>query len=486
MASLDEIRQERIGKLQKLKAAGLDPYPIESRRDHELAEVARKFAILSKRQKPIHLVGRVRAIRGQGAISFVDLDDGTGKLQALFKSGPSNKLRANDLDEAQFKLFSETVDIGDFIEVAGTLFVTKRKEKTILVSGWRMLAKSLRPLPDKWHGLQDVEERFRRRYLDTLMAPEVKERFVLRSRLISAIREFLDQADFLEVETPMLQPLAGGATAKPFVTHHQALDIDLYLRVAPELYLKEMLIGGFSKVYELGRSFRNEGIDATHNPEFTSIEAYAAYSTPVEQRALVEKLFKTVVKKVFGQTLPKFVVVTFADLLKKHTLIADLGAISDKDLQLKANQFGIKVEPHEDREKILDNIYKKLCRPKLIEPTFIIDYPAACSPLAKHRANKPELIDRFQLVMSGVELVNGFAELNDPLDQRERFSEQEKKRQGGDEEAQPKDEAYLEAMEYGLPPACGWGLGIDRLLMLLTGTRNIKEVIFFPTLKPRE
>ncbi len=477
MASLEEIRAERINKLEQLRAAGREAYPLETKRDYSLAEVVAKFATLAKK-KNLHLVGRVRAIRGQGAIIFVDLDDGTGKFQALLKSG---------LSTTDFNLFTETVDLGDFIEVAGPLFVTKRQEKTIEVKNWQMLAKSLRPLPDKWHGLQDVEERFRRRYLDSLVSPEVKARFITRSRVISTIREFLDKAGFLEVETPILQPLAGGASAKPFVTHHQALDIDLYLRVAPELYLKEMLIGGFPKVYEIGRNFRNEGIDATHNPEFTSVEAYAAYSNPVEQRALIEKLFKVLFKKVGGgKTLEKFAVITFADLLKKQTLIADIASIGDKELQLKASQFGIEVESPDGREKILDNIYKKLCRPKLIQPTFIVDYPTAASPLAKRRADKPDLIDRFQLVIGGVELVNGFAELNDPLDQRARFEAQEIRRQAGDAEAQPKDEAYLEALEYGLPPACGWGLGLDRLVMLLTDTQNIREVIFFPTLKPRE
>ncbi|MBX4216171.1 hypothetical protein KW797_04455 [Candidatus Parcubacteria bacterium] len=294
MASLEELRDERLKKLSLLKERGMAPYPVVSARTATLAEAAASFAKLSKKKKGVALAGRIMAIRGQGALIFFDLFDGTGSFQGLLKRG--------ETDEAMQALFTEAVDIGDFVEIEGSLFVTKRKEKTMLVKGWRMLSKSLRPLPDKWHGLEDFEGRLRHRYLDTLMSEEVRGRFLVRSRIIAALRAELDAAGYLEVETPMLQPQAGGALAEPFKTHHNALDIDLYLRIAPELYLKQLLVGGFTKVYELGRNFRNEGIDVTHNPEFTMLEYYEAYSDAARQMAFVEKLVKSVVKKATKKT----------------------------------------------------------------------------------------------------------------------------------------------------------------------------------------
>lgn len=489
MASLESLRQERLKKLETLQAAGKEVYPAVAGLTHTLAQVKGRFATLEKAGKTLKLGGRVMALRGQGALIFVDLDDGTGRIQGLLKKG--------EIDNKELELFANTVDVGDFVAITGTLFVSKRGEKTILAEEWQMLSKSLRPLPDKWDGLKDTEERYRRRYVDSLMNEEVKQRFELRSDLITEIRNLLNKDGFMEVETPILQPTPGGATAVPFVTHHEALDMDLYLRIAPELYLKEMLIGGFPKVYELGRSFRNEGIDVTHNPEFTTIEAYAAYSSPDEEMKRVETIFKKLVQKVLKKKSfaydkekidlsKKFARVTFYDLLKRHAMITNPESMTDDELKLKASQLGVKVDKGMGREKIFDGIYKKACRPKLIQPTFIIDYPAEFAPLAKRQADNPNLIDRFQLVVGGLELVNGFAELNDPVDQRARFEEQEKRRKDGDDEAQIKDESFLEAMEYGLPPATGWGLGIDRLTMLLSDTHNIREVIYFPTLRPRE
>lgn len=487
MASLEELRTERLKKLELLRLSGVNPYPVAVRKDYDLDQVIEKFDKLTTRKKPITLAGRVRALRGQGGILFFDFEDGTASFQGVLKK--------DEMVEKDFQLFRDTVDLGDFIQISGSLFVTNREEKTLAVKEWKMLAKSLRPLPGEWSGLADVEERFRRRYLDSLMSPEVKKRFILRSKLATAIRTFLGVNGFLEVETPMLQPQAGGATAAPFVTHHQTLSLDLYLRVAPELYLKEMLVGGFPKVFEFGRSFRNEGIDATHNPEFTSLEVYTAYSTPKEQRELVTELLQTLVQEATGGTeivyqgnqisFDEIPTVSFLDLLKKYTLLTDLD-VSDEELKLKANQFGVKVEAGEGRDKILDALYKKVCRPKLVQPVFIVDYPVEFSPLAKREDGKADLIDRFQLVAGGLELVNGFAELNDPLEQAERFAEQEKRREAGDKEAQKKDAEYTEAMEYGMPPACGWGLGFDRLVMLFSDTPNIREVIFFPTLRPKE
>jgi len=489
MASLEEIRSERIKKLNNIKEKGINPYPVSSTRDLSIDDVVLDFTKFSKRKNPTNIVGRVTAMRGQGALVFFDLNDGTGTLQGLLKKG--------EVKEEVQKFFIDSVDIGDFIEVKGTFLVTKRKEKSILVKDWKMISKSLRSLPDKWHGLQDVEERFRKRYLDTLMSSDVKDRFILRSKIITEFRKLLDTEGFLEVETPILQSMAGGAIAQPFVTHHNALDIDLYLRVAPELYLKKLLVGGFPKVYEIGRSFRNEGVDVTHNPEFTMLEFYESYSDAKKQMVFVEKTLKALTKKIFNKsTIPyggekisfskKFSVVSFFDLLKRYALITHPESVTLDELILKAKQLGVNVSDKDSIEKVLDSIYKKACRPKLIQPTFIVDYPAEFSPFAKRKEDNESLIDRFQLVVGGLEVINAFSELNDPLDQRERYLEQDKKKKEGDSEVSPSDEDYLEAMEYGMPPAGGVGVGIDRIAMLFTDTKNIKEVILFPTMRPRD
>ena len=487
MASIEEIRVTRLTKLETLRKAGLNAYPTTTNRDCDLAEAALKFEKLLKK-KVVSLAGRVMSLRPQGGLIFFTLDDGSGRFQGLIK--------ADEVTPVVFDLFSKTVDIGDFIEVSGTLFVTKRNEKTLRLAGWRMLAKSLRPLPEKWHGLQDVEERFRHRYLDTLMSPEVKERFIFRSKMLSEIRKFYNKAGYIEVETPRLQVLAGGATAEPFVTHHNALDIDFHLTIAQELYLKELLIGNFTKVYEIGRKFRNEGIDATHNPEFTMLESNESYADALSQRQFIEKLFKHLIKKIFNTDsiiyneqkigfAEDFSVITFYDLLKRHALISNPETISKVELALKAAQLGVTVEPGEPLEKIMDNIYKKTCRLKLIQPTFIIDYPVSFNPFAKRKDGNDSLIDRFQLVVGGIELVNAFSELNNPIDQKERYLEQDKKKAKGEHDISPSDLEYLEAMEYGMPPNGGIGIGIDRVAMLFSNARNIKEVILFPTLRPK-
>ncbi len=489
MASLDDIRSERLKKLETLKSAGHNPFPIESHRTHTLAALVDFFDMLLAAEEPVAIVGRVMARRGQGALIFFDLFDGTAKFQGAIKK--------DIVGDEVLDLFQSTVDVGDFIEVSGTLFLTQQGEKTVQVTTWRMLAKSLRPLPDKWHGLQDVEERFRRRYLDSLMDDSVRERFLTRSRLITELRNFLNNEGFLEVETSILQSLAGGATATPFVTHHEALDIDLNLRVAPELDLKKMLVGGFPMIYELGRCFRNEGIDTTHNPEFSMLEAYVSFSDSRKEMARVERLFKHLVFQVSGSYMARcsdqevnfeqpFAVVKYEDLIKQTTGLVDPFTMSIDELHLAAKSLGVTTDGIATKEKIIDHMYKKVARPTIVQPTFLIDYPAAFAPLAKRREDDPSLIDRFQLVAGCVELVNGFSELNDPLDQRERFMEQEKNKAAGDNEAQPKDEDFLEAMEYGMPPACGWGIGVDRLVMLLTDVQNIKEVIYFPTLRPKQ
>ncbi len=487
MASLEELRALRLQKAEALRQKGENPYPSETSRTHTVSELLSLWSKLQKKKKII-LSGRIRAIRGQGGLIFFNLDDGTGSFQGALQKG--------DTPEEALSSFAESADVGDFIEAEGSLFLTKRGEKTLLVKRWKMLVKSLRPLPDKWHGLQDTEERFRRRYLDLVMDGEVKERFLVRSRIISGIRQFLEKDGFVEVETPMFQPLYGGASAVPFTTHYKALETDFYLRISPELYLKRLMAGGMPKVFELNRNFRNEGIDVTHSPEFTMLEFYAAYETADSERVFVEKMLKTIVKKVLGNTQvkfedtsidfsKKFAVVSYFDLFKRFAGLNSAEKMKQAELEVEAKRLGAEVAPGDNAMKILDNIYKKHCRPKLIQPTFIIDYPAEMLPLAKRKIDNPELVDAFQLIIGGMEMVKAFSELNDPIDQRARFEEQEKSKKLGDKEAQSLDEDFLECMEYGIPPAGGVGIGIDRLTMLLTNVKNIREVILFPTLKPK-
>src|SRR3989344_5358568 len=479
MASLEELKENRLQKISKLREKGINPYPIKSNRDFELSEVIKKFTALEKK-KSITIAGRIMAIRVQGGLAFCDLNDGTGVFQGLVKK--------DETGDEIFDLFTETVDIGDFVELTGSLFVSKRGEKTLLAKKWTILSKSLRPLPEKWHGLSDVEERYRRRYLDLLMNEGVKERFILRSKIITEIRKFYDKANYIEVETPRLQSIAGGATAKPFVTHHNALDIDFYLTIAQELYLKELLVGGLNKVYEIGRKFRNEGIDVTHNPEFTMLESQESYADAESQMVFIEKLMRQVVKKIFNGSEIQydsnkidfktgFLRIPFYELIRRYALIPNPESIKSEELQLKASQLGVKFDQNESDEKILDAIYKKVIRPKLIQPIFIVDYPVEFNPFAKRKEDNPKLIDRFQLLVGSLEIVNAFSELNDPLDQKTRYEEQDKKKRSGEGDISPSDKEYLEAMEYGMPPNGGIGIGIDRLAMLLTNQKNIREVI---------
>ncbi len=481
MASLEELRQVRINKLNLLKEKGINPYPIESHIQYSLKEVSEKFEEIEKAAAEVVLGGRIMSLREQGAIIFADLFDGTARFQSL--------VHKEKIGDEAFDLFSKTTDVGDFVEVTGTLFVTKRGQPTIEAHSWTMLSKSLRPLPEKWHGLQDTEERFRRRYLDTLMDEEVRSRFLTRSKIISTIRRILDSESFVEVETPILQGLAGGATALPFKTHFNALDEDFFLRIAPELFLKKLLIGGFPKVYEIGRNFRNEGIDVTHNPEFTMLEFYEAYSDAPKQMVFVEKLIKEVVKTINPSNLEMdfnkpFNVVSYNDLLKKAGVKEGTKA-SREDALAVAESHKIKVAPSDTRAKILDSIYKKFCRPEIIEPTFIVDYPTDYLPLAKRSEGDTSLVSAFQLLIGGLECVKAFSELNDPIDQKERFAKGDEEKKSGDGEAQTTDDEFIEAMEYGQPPAGGVGIGIDRLVMILTNTHNIREVILFPTLRPK-
>src|SRR3989344_181078 len=448
--SLEELRSVRVAKLESLKKAGIDAFPLKINFPIlEISKIKKDFK-KNLRKKGIGVAGRIMAKREHGGSAFLDLYDGFEKLQIF--------IGRDKIGVDSFKLFSENIDVGDFIAISGRSFYTKRKEPTIEAARWQVLAKSLRPLPEKWHGLSDVEERFRKRYLDLLSNPEVKRRFEVRSKVVTEIRKILAEAGYLEVETPALQPLYGGASAEPFVTHHNALHVDLYLRISDELYFKRLLAAGFPKVYEIARDFRNEGIDTTHNPEFTMLEFYEAYSDATKQREFVENIIR-----------------------RLALLVNSDGVITFGNEKIDFSKpFKVKEYP-----EISDEEFKKTVKPSLIQPTFLIDYPVDMLPLTKRKEDNPSLADAFQLYAGGLELVKAFSELNDPIDQRARFESQEKSKEGGDKEAQPLDEDFLEAMEYGIPPAGGVGLGIDRLVMLLTDVKNIKEVILFPTLKPK-
>ncbi|MFH1979407.1 MAG: lysine--tRNA ligase [Patescibacteria group bacterium] len=494
---LEDIRQARLKKLGKIEEMAGNAFPSESIKDFSLSDVVADFSKISRKRRPINLVGRVFGVRGHGGIVFCDFKDGSSDKKNGDLSVLQAYIKKDIVGDEQFSFFEESVDVGDFIEFNGSLFKTKKGERSIKVTSFRFLSKGLMPLPEKWHGLSDVEERFRKRYLDLLMNDEVRTVFVNRSKLVAEIRNFLNKKDFLEVETPILQPIASGALAEPFRTRHNALGIDLFLRIAPELYLKRLLVAGFEKVYEIGRNFRNEGIDMTHNPEFTMLEFYQAYKDSEYARDLVEDLFKTLAKKVSGKKLieydgkeisfsKKFDVVSFYDVIKRHALINNPEETLREDFALKAQQFGIEVSDADTKEKIADNIFKKLCRSKIIQPTFVVDYPVELFHLAKKKKDNLKLADCFQLYIGGLELVKGYSEINSPIEQKNRFEEQQKLRKAGDKEAPEFDKDFIEALEYGMPPAAGVGIGIERLAMFFTDTQNIKEVILFPTMRPKE
>ena len=485
--ALEDLRRERMQKLDRYEAAGRDPYPASVRRTFLIGDAVKKFSTLAKGKKSVSLVGRLRAMREHGGLAFGDLEDGSGSIQLSF---------SRDELEDGYDLVRDVLDIGDFLEVVGVPFKTKRGEPTIKVSVWRIIAKALRPLPEKWHGLKDVEERFRKRYLDLLMNAGVRKRFRTRTAIVREVRSALAADGFEEVETPVLQAMPGGAMARPFKTHHNALDVDLYLRIAPELYLKRLIVGGYERVYEFARVFRNEGIDATHNPEYTLLEFYAAYWNEQDMMDCVERLFSSVVRKVLRKSfLPydgkilklvkRFPRISFLELLKRHALITDYQKETADSLRLRAKQFGLTVQPGTPKGKIADEIFEKVCRPRLQDPVFVTDFSIDISPLSKRDDRNQAVVRRFNLIAGGQEIADGWAEVNDPRDQRRRFEAQEQFRKEGEEEAHPFDEEFIEALEYGMPPLAGVGVGIDRLVMLLTDTKNIREVVLFPTLRPK-
>lgn len=481
---LERITEQRLDSLSRIRARGIDPYPHSYRPSHTIREAMTLFEQQGARSQDISLAGRIMSRRSIGKLSFLDIRDGSGKIQL--------SLRYDLLGREKYELLQD-IDIGDIIGASGKLFRTKTGELTLEISEFTMLCKSLRPLPEKWHGLVDVEKRYRQRYLDLISNEESRNTFVLRTKIITAIRSFLDKQGFMEVETPVLQPHAGGAPARPFVTHHHALDQDLYLRIALELHLKRLVVGGFDRVYEIGRTFRNEGISTMHNPDFTLLECYQAYADYNDIMRLVEEMFSHAAKEVLGDTkitrngqtidfgLP-WQRLHLREAIKKSCGV-DFEAYPDAaSLRTRMTELNMDVDPTKGKGRLIEDLLSTFVEPKLVQPTFLLDYPVEMSPLAKKKRGDDQLVERFEGFVDGMEVANAFTELNDPLEQRERFRQQLKE-QVGDEEVEIADEDFLQSLEYGMPPTGGLGIGVDRLVMLLTGQQSIREVILFPQLK---
>ena len=487
----DTLLENRVTKLERIRANGIDPYPARFHRSYDAAAATALFEGLEKTEPPdeklqnISLAGRITSMRTMGKAAFLDLQDSSGIIQAL--------LRQNNL-EAGFDLIKD-LDIGDHLGVRGNLIRTRTGQVTIDAMELTVTAKGMRPLPEKWHGLRDVETRYRQRYLDLIAnQDEIMPVFVLRSKVIRGIRKFLDDRGFLEVDTPILVPVAAGAHAKPFVTHHNALDEQLYLRIATELYLKRLIIGGFDKVYEIGRVFRNEGIDQDHNPEFTLLESYEAYADYNDVMGMVEQMVSTIADQMNGSTkisignqvidfAPPWQRVNLREELEKRSGI-DLETYDDEQLKNKASEIGIVTEVIDSRGRLIDKLLSTFVEPHLVQPTFVLDYPEEMSPLAKGKPDAPGYVERFEAFAFGMEIANSFSELNDPKVQRERFEEQERIRElYQDDEVDRRDDDFLTAMEYGMPPTGGLGIGIDRLVMLLTGQPSIRDVLLFPQMR---
>ncbi len=488
---LERIAQNRREKLERIRARGIDPYPHRYHRSHTTQQAVALLKQIEAGQaedKDVNVAGRIMAKRPMGKSAFLDIRDGSGKIQLLFQD-------LHKLDEEERELFKD-LDIGDIIGVEGTLLRTKSGEPTVWVGDFTLLAKSLQPLPEKWHGLSDVDKRYRQRYLDLIANVEAKEIFQTRSQIIAGIRQFLNRRGFIEVETPVLQPSAGGALAQPFVTHHHALDRDLYLRIAPELHLKRLVIGGFDKVYEVGRTFRNEGVSTKHNPEFTMMESYETYADYNDVMKMLEKMVYRVGKQVLGtdkvefgddtiNLKPPWQRLELRRAIKKYSGI-DFEKYPDADsLRAEMLKLDMEADPRKDRGKLIDELLSTFVEPNLIQPTFLVDYPIEMSPLAKTKPDNDRLVERFEAFAGGMEIANAFTELNDPTEQRRRFLHQQKQRQVEGELVETVDEDFLLALEYGMPPAGGLGVGIDRLVMLLTGQQSIRQVILFPQLKEK-
>ncbi len=480
----------RRAKARRLRAQGQDPFPPRCERTHTIAEARAAFERGELTEDhTISLTGRLMSIRIMGKISFAHVEDGSGRIQLSF--------RQDALGEAGYQAFKNDLDMGDFVGATGSLFVTKTGELTLAVQRWQLLAKAMHPLPDKWHGLKDIETRYRQRYVDLLVNPDVRQVFVTRARIIAALRRFLDSRGFLEVETPILQPIYGGAAAKPFITHHNQLDQDLYLRISFELYLKRLLVGGYERVYEIGRDFRNEGISFKHNPEFTQLEFYQAYADYNEVMKIAEEMIAYVADEVLGtrrityqgheiDLSPPWPRIPLRQAILDRTGIDYAQHPTAESLHRAIRDIGGNVEPKATRGKLIDSLLSTYVEPHLIQPTFLIDYPLDISPLAKMKPGTNDTVERFEGFIGGMEICNAFSELNDPEDQEARFLAMGRAAAAGDEEAHPMDEDFLLALRYGMPPTGGFGMGIDRLTMLLTNQSSIRDVILFPHLRSKE
>jgi lysyl-tRNA synthetase class 2 len=491
MEKTSELIQKRRDKFDQLKTNNLQLFPNDFKVSHTINEIhgiIGKTPEAVKEDEPIfNLAGRMMAINRFGKTAFIRFRDRSGQLQAY--------IRKDRIGDEAYHLFKQ-MDVGDFVGLSGGMFKTKTGEWTLLVSELKLLCKTIRPLPEKFHGLKDPEKRYRQRYLDLMMNADVRDLFVKRSRIVQEVRNFFLERDFLEVETPMMQPIPGGAEAEPFKTHHNALGMDLFLRIAPELYLKRLVVGGFERVFEINRNFRNEGVSTQHNPEFTMLEFYQAYATFSDLMELTEQLVSTVAHAVTGSTVLSYQnnPIELAGPWRRVTLqkaLVDIGGIdaallNDKDALLDfAAQKGIKITKTGRLGKVITKLFDVLVEPQLIQPTFITGYPAEVSPLSRRSDEQPDITERFELFIAGREIANGFSELNDPVDQKSRFAQQVENRRAGDQEAHLMDEDYIEALEYGMPPTAGEGIGIDRLVMLLTDAVSIREVILFPHMKQK-
>lgn len=478
--------QVRVQKLQALREAGVEPFAYSYSKTHDSAQLIENFEAIAAAQTTVSLAGRLMTIRSMGKSIFANLQDDSGQIQIYVKK--------DAVAESEFEVFKKA-DIGDIFGVEGYLFLTKMGEKSVHVSKVTLLAKSLRPMPEKWHGLQDKETRYRRRYLDMIANPEVREVFKKRSQIIRAVRDFLDGEGFIEVETPVLQPIYGGAAARPFITHHNRLGVDLYMRVADELYLKRLIVGGFEKVWEFCKDFRNEGMDRNHNPEFTMIELYWAYADYQDVMKLYQRMITTVATRVLGSTTIEFGdnkielggewrVLPMLDGISE-AVGRDISQMDEPALRKFCNEIGVKTEGLVGRGKLIDELFSERLEHKLIQPTFITDYPKELSPLAKPHRSKEGLTERFEVFIGGMEMGNAFSELNDPIDQKERFQKLVELAKAGDEEAPAVlDEDYIFCLEHGMPPTGGLGFGVDRLCMMLLNQHSIRDVILFPQMKP--
>lgn len=482
---LNEMLQIRRDKLKQLKEEGRNPYLVEKfERTNFTKEIVENFEDFE--DKSVTIAGRVMARRGHGKVTFLDIQDSTGRIQAFLKIDNLGD-EYNDV---------KLLDIGDIVGITGEVFKTKMGEVSVRAENFKILTKSLQILPEKWHGLQDQDLKYRQRYVDLIMNPSIKETFLKRNRIIKEIRNYLDDRGFLEVETPTLNTIAGGANARPFITHHNTLDIDMYLRIANELYLKRLVVGGFDKVYEMGKMFRNEGMDTTHNPEYTAMEVYAAYQDYNDMMELTENLVATVAEKVLGKTVieydgveldltPPWRRISMVEAVKEYAGVDFENIETDEEAVKVAEEKGLTLEPSKKtRGNIINEFFEEFCEEHMIQPTFVTGHPVDISPLAKRNPEDPRYTNRFEAFINTKEIANAFSELNDPIDQRERFTAQIEAKRLGDDEAHPMDEDFLNAIEVGLPPTGGLGIGIDRLIMFLTGETSIRDVILFPTMKP--